>query len=91
MYCLQVAGPVPTAIEWYNPQGQLVSRSSEDEVNQVGGGSRAALLNFRSYQQSQGGKYECRVTVSGNNLEELPVCIGEHYTDCRLMLWKLCI
>ena len=89
MYCLQPAGPVPTAIEWYNPQGQLVSRDGREEVNQaVVSGSRAALLHFQSYQQSQSGKYECRVTVPGNNLEELPLCIGEHYTfgDCRLML-----
>ena len=93
MYCLQPAGPVPTAIEWYNPQGQLVSRDGGDEVSQGGVGSRAALLNFQSYQQSQGGRYECRVTGPGDNLEKLSVCIGEHYTlgDCGLMLWKLCI
>ena len=80
MLCVQVTGPVPTAIEWYNPQGQLVSRDGGDEVNQGGGGSRATLLNFQSYHQSQGGKYECRVTGSGNNSEKLSVCIGECYT-----------
>ena len=80
MYCVQLTGPVPTAIEWYNPQGQLVSTYGGDEVNQAGGGGRAAVLNFQSYQQSQGGKYECRVTGPGNNLETLSVCIGECYT-----------
>ena len=86
MLCLQPAGPVPTAIEWYNPQGQLVSTDGGDEVYQAGGGGRAAFLNFRSYQHSQGGKYECRVTGPGDNLEKLSVCIGEWYTfgGCRL-------
>ena len=78
--CVQPTGPVPTAVDWYDPQGQLVSRRGEDEVNQGGGGNRATFLNFRSYQQSQGGKYECRVTGPGNNLEKLPVCIGKCYT-----------
>ena len=49
------------------------------QVNQAGS-SRAAILTFRSYQQSQGGKYECRVTGQGNNTERLSVCIGERYT-----------
>ena len=91
MYCVQ-PGPVPTAIEWYNPQGQLVSRYGADEVNQRSAGT-AAFLIFQSYRQSQGGRYECRVTGPGDNLEKLSVCIGEHYTlgDCGLMLWKLCI
>ena len=82
MYCLQPAGPAPTAIEWYNPQGQLVSRNGGEEVNQASAGARATLLNFQSYQQSQGGKYECRVTGPGNYSEnsKLPVCIGECYT-----------
>ena len=49
-----------------------------DAVNQTGaGGGRIAHLNFYSYQQSQGGKYECRVVGPGNNLERLAVCIGE--------------
>ena len=53
-------------------------RDGGDAVNQqAGGGGRIVHLTFRSYQQSQGGKYECRVNVSGNNLERLPVCIGE--------------
>ena len=67
---------MPTAIEWYNPQGQLVSRDSGDEVNQAVVGI-VAILNFQSYQQSQGGRYECRVTGPGNNLEKLSVCVGE--------------
>ena len=75
---MQPAGPVPTAIDWYNPQGQLVSTDYRDEVNQGGGGSRATLLHFQSYQQDQGGKYECR--VAGNYSEKLSVCIGECYT-----------
>ena len=86
VYCLQPAGPAPTAIEWYNPQGQLVSRDSGDEVNQGAAGSRATFLNFQSYRQSQGGRYECRVTGPGDNLEKLSVCIGECYNlgDCGL-------
>ena len=74
---MQATGPVPTLIEWYNPQGQLVSRDNREEVNQADVRSRGAILTFRSYQQSQGGKYECRVNVSGNNLDKLSVCIGE--------------
>ena len=81
MSCVQATGPAPTSVEWYNPQGQLVSRDGGDEVNQqAAGGGRLAHLNFQSYQQSQGGKYECRVAGPGNNLERLPVCIGECHT-----------
>ena len=79
VFCVQATGPLPTSIEWYNPQGQLVSRNGGDEVNQAGGSSRAAVVTFRSYQQSQGGKYECRVAGPGNNLERLSVCIGEFH------------
>ena len=71
---------MPTAIEWYTPQGQRVSWNGGDEVNQAGAGSTATHLNFQSYQQSQGGKYECRVTGPVDYLEKLPVCIGECYT-----------
>ena len=77
MVCLQPAGPEPTAIEWYNPQGRLVSRDGGHEVHQAGAGSTATLLTFQSYEQSQGGKYECRVTGPGDYSEKLPVCIGE--------------
>ena len=78
--CLQPAGPVPTSLVWYDPQGQLVSRDGENEVYQTSAaGGRVALLYFQSYQQSQGEKYECRVSGPGNNLEKLPVCIGECY------------
>ena len=53
-------------------------RNNREEVNQgVGGGGRAVTLTFQSYQQSQGGKYECRVAGPGNNTESLSVCIGE--------------
>ena len=77
VYCIQATGSVPTSIEWYNPQGQLVSRDGGDAVNQQpAGGGRIAFLTFRSYQQRQGGKYECRVAGPGNNTERLPVCIG---------------
>ena len=76
--CLQLSGPKPTSIEWYDPHDQLVSRNSGEEVYQTStGGDRIAYLYFQSYQQSQGGEYECRVSVSGNNLEKLPICIGE--------------
>ena len=66
-------------MEWYDPQGQLVSRNNRDEVNQVAGRGcgKAAVLTFQSYQQCQGGKYECRVTGPGNNTETLSVRIGE--------------
>ena len=86
VFCLQVTGPVPTAMEWYNQQGQLVSRDGGDEVNQGAAGGRTALLNFPIYQPSQGGRYECRVTGPGNYSEKLSVCIGECYTlgGCRL-------
>ena len=81
VYCVQLeaSGPVPTSIEWYNPQDQVVSKDNRDEVNQVDGtgGGRVAILTFQSYQQNQGGQYECRVALPGNNLERLPVCIGE--------------
>ena len=78
VFCVQATGPVPTSVEWYNPQDLLVSRNGGDEVNQqAAGGGRIAHLNFHSYHQSQGGKYECRVAGPGNNLESLPVCISE--------------
>ena len=85
LFCTQpeAAGPVPTSIEWYNPQDQLVTRDGGDAVNQqAAGGGRIAHLNFHSYQQSQGGKYECRVAGAGNNLKRLPVCISE----CHIVL-----
>ena len=56
-----------------------MSGNKRDEVNQQATG-RLAYLNFQSYQQSQGGKYECRVAGPGNNTKSLSVCIGEHYT-----------
>ena len=90
--CLQATGPVPTSIEWYNPQGQLVSNDSGDEVNQqASGGARAVRLNIRSYQLSQGGKYECRVAGPGNNTESLFVCIGERYIFYWLSSLQLAI
>ena len=58
-----------------------MSKDGGDAVNQRGaGGGKVAHLNFKSYQQSQGGKYECRVAGPGNNTERLSVYIGEHYT-----------
>ena len=79
--CVESTGPMPTSIEWYNPQGQLVPRKVRKQVNQASvGGGRIVQLKFRSYQQSQGGKYECRVAGPGNNTERLSVCIGERYT-----------
>ena len=78
VFCVQATGPVPTSIEWYNSQGQLVSKDGRDAVNQQpAGGGRIAFLTFQSYQQSQGGQYECRVAGPGNNTEKLPICIGE--------------
>ena len=80
VHCEQRTGPLPTSIEWYNPQGQQVSRDSSEEVNQVTGPGcgKVAILTFQSYQQCQGGKYMCRVAGPGNNLETLSVWIGEH-------------
>ena len=78
--CVQFTGPRHTSIGWYDPQGQLVSTDGGDEVYQIiAGGGRVAYLDFQSYQESQGGKYECRVAGPGNILEKLPVCIGEWY------------
>ena len=55
-----------------------MSKDGGDAVNQhTSAGGRIAFLNFRSYQQSQGGQYECRVAGPGNNTERLSVCIGE--------------
>ena len=83
VYCLRFPlGPKPTAIEWYNPQGQLVSRDGGDEVNLAvitRGWVYLAALTFQNYKQSQGGRYECRVTGPGNNSKKLSVCIGECY------------
>ena len=36
VFRLQPTGAIPTVIGRYNPQGQLVSRNSGDEVNQTG-------------------------------------------------------
>ena len=81
MLCVHPSGPVPTAIEWCNPQGQPVSKDGRDAVNQaLISGRRVARLNFPSYQPSQGGRYESRVTGAGDNMEKLSVCIGECYT-----------
>ena len=94
--CLQLTGPVPSSIGWYDPQGQQVTTDDGDEVYQTSaGGGRVAYLHFQSYQQSQGGRYECRVNVSRNNLENLSVCIGECHTKdivmCRLsILFSIC-
>ena len=85
--CVQPTGPVPTAINWYGPQGQLVSRDGGDEVNQARGSNKARFLNFKNYQQSQGGKYECRVTSPGNYSEKLLVCIGKCYTLGRYIIY----
>ena len=86
VYCELVTRPVnASTIEWYDPQGQLVSGDSENEVRK-GILDRKAYIICDGYQQSQGGKCECRVDVTGNNLEKLPVCIGEAKpcvtTDC---------
>ena len=80
VYCVQGTGPVPTSMVWYNPQGQLVSKDSSNDVNQAtAGGGRIAHLNFHSYQQSQGRKYECRVASPGNNTERLSVSVTPFY------------
>ena len=79
VYCVQNTDPVPTSMEWYNPQGQLVSKDAGDEVNQaLAIGGRAAVLFFHSYQRSQGGKYECKVDLPGNYTEKLLAFIGKY-------------
>ena len=77
--CVQPTGLVPTSIEWYDPQGHLVSRDGGDKVKQAAENGTARLI-FHSYQEIEGGKYECRVNVSCNNFKKLSVCIGEYYT-----------
>ena len=66
-----------------------MSKDGRDAVNQQpAGGGRIASLTFQSYQQSQGGQYECRVVGPGNNTERLPICIGECHAwgdDCGLL------
>ena len=82
VHCGQNRGPLPTSIEWYDPQDQLVSKNNREEVNQVAGRGcgKAAVLTFESYNQCQGGKYKCRVAGPGNNFETLSVWIGERLT-----------
>ena len=78
MFCRYRTGPAPTEVAWYNPQGRMVSNSSGLSVHQfIADSGRAAILHFTHYQERQGGKYECRVTVPGKNTVKLPVCIGE--------------
>ena len=90
VYCVVATGPVnASTIGWYDPQGQLVSWNIGDEVKQfIPQFGKEVYLIFNTYQQSQGGKYECRVTVPGNNSEKLLVCIGEAkpcvITDCYI-------
>ena len=72
-----------------------MSRNNRKEVNQaVSGGGRSAILTFRSYKQSQGGAYECRVAGPRNNTERLPVCIGECHAwgdGRRLLSRNMCM
>ena len=89
VFCVQPVdtGPAPTSVEWYNPQGLIVSRSGGDEVNQQGAiGGRASILNFHSYQRSQGGRYECKVDLPGNKTEKLLAFIGEWYILCDCII-----
>ena len=75
--CVQLTGPVPTSIRWYDPQGKLVSRDPMNNVYQAKtGGGMVAYLHFQNYSQSQGGMYKCRVTVRWNKFKILPACIG---------------
>ena len=76
---------VPTSIEWYNPEGLLVSKDDDDAVNQASSSNVSIPLTFRRYQRRQGGRYECRVVGPGDTLEKLPVCIGETQMDNHKM------
>ena len=79
-FCRQHDGaPVATAIQWYNPEGRLVSRNSGDNVYQfVVDHGRVAYLNFISYNHSLKGRYECRVHHANGSMEPLSVCLGEY-------------
>ena len=68
---------LPISIEWYNPEGLLVSKDDDDAVNQASSSNLFTPLTFRRYREIQGGRYECRVVGPGDTLEKLPVCIGE--------------
>ena len=69
--------PMPSSIEWYNPEGLLVSKDRNDAVNQASSSNVAIPLTFRRFQERQSGRYECRVAGPGDILEKLPVHIGE--------------
>ena len=79
-FCRQHDGaPVATAIQWYNPEGRLVSRNSGDNVYQfVVDHGRVTYLNFISYNHSLKGKYECRVYHVNEFMETLHLHIGEY-------------
>ena len=63
---------------WYDPQGQLVSTGNENDVTQaVAFDGLAASLIFHEYEESQSGRYECRVNSPRKRRERLAVCIGE--------------
>lgn len=89
LFCLQLTGPVPITIQWYNPDGDLVSGNSGHAVHQfIVGQGRAAYLNFRSYSPSHRGRYECRVLHRNNRMEISRVCIGE---SCALLVAHRCV
>ena len=72
----------------------MSSNNRKEENQAVSGGGRSAILTFRSYKQSQGGAYECRVAGPRNNLESLPVCIGECHAwgdGCGLLSRNMCM
>lgn len=82
--CREVGVTAPKEVQWYDPHCRLVSTNPTEDVYQTnpvsGDQGRAVLLVFKSYQQSQGGKYYCRVerTLSeGSQLLVLPLIIGE--------------
>ena len=86
--CREVGITVPNELQWYGPQCRLVSSDPSADVYQLqlqtapllGNQGKAVLLVFKSYQQSQGGKYECRVRSTVNEvprLQVLPLLVGE--------------
>lgn len=102
--CQEVGVTVPSELQWYDPHCLPVSTDLSEDVHQLqtvpllGEQGRAVLLVFKSYQESQRGKYECRVRRTVNEasqLQVLPLLVGKwplskvHATCCDYMNTKI--